>query len=168
MSDEQSLEKVAVEFVDETGEPTVETVWAASVGDDLYEIRNSPWFAYRLNWGDVVRTQPADGPARVAEVVRRSGHRTLRVYFNRASMNRGRQDLVMVELNRQNAYVERASEGLVAVDVEPEADYDAVIRYLGRLQDNERLIFEEAWRGDQEGFGPVGEPQPTPAWLEPT
>jgi hypothetical protein len=60
-----------------------EAMWATPLGNDLYELRNSPFFAYGLNYGDVVRAVPRapDQKPSVLEVVRRSGHRTAWVTF---------------------------------------------------------------------------------------
>jgi hypothetical protein len=54
--DEQGnpLAKVLVELREDAGTGG-EQLWARPLGDDLYEIRNVPWYAYKLNWGDVVR-----------------------------------------------------------------------------------------------------------------
>jgi hypothetical protein len=32
----------------------VETPWARALGEDLYELDNTPWYAYGLSWRDVV------------------------------------------------------------------------------------------------------------------
>ena len=67
-----------------------ESMWAVDLGDDLYEIRNVPFYAYNLNVGDVVFAT-ADSPdlkPEVRRVVRRSGHRTMRLFF--ASEESGR------------------------------------------------------------------------------
>jgi len=42
------LTKVLVELPEEVG-TTGERLWARQVADDLYEIRNVPWYAYKLN-----------------------------------------------------------------------------------------------------------------------
>jgi hypothetical protein len=63
-----------------------ERVSAKRLGDGIYEIRNTPWYAYDLNWGDVVRCEgmsTADLPI-VADVVGHGGHRTIRVFFEEA------------------------------------------------------------------------------------
>ena len=40
----------------------VETLWAVPVGENLYRLDNSPFFAYRVSWEDVVHAEPdSDG-----------------------------------------------------------------------------------------------------------
>jgi len=162
------LVKVLIEYVD-NGVERSERVWARPLSGEQFEIRNSPWFAYRLNWGDVVRcveVSPEEVP-RVLEVVKRGGHRTLRIMFNDAIEPTGQED-VIEELNSRQASVERFGPRFLAVDVPPAAGYDDVFAFLAAKTEAEWLIFEEAWRDEEEpGFGPTyRDAQPTPSWLE--
>src|SRR6058998_1200990 len=81
---DKRLTKVLVELPE--GAPYgAESLWAKSLGRGLYEIRNSPWFAFDLHFYDVVRAiadEPDEIP-KVVKVVRRSGHKTLRVLFKK-------------------------------------------------------------------------------------
>src|SRR5262245_37935318 len=78
---DEGLVKVYFELGD--GPVGTESFWAKPLGDDLYELRNSAWFAFDLHFYDVVRALPdkLDEKPRIIEVVRRSGHKTLRVLF---------------------------------------------------------------------------------------
>ena len=55
--------------VDLPNHPTAcgESMWAVDLGDDLYELRNVPFLAYGLNYGDVVRATQ-DGPGLKPEI----------------------------------------------------------------------------------------------------
>src|SRR5262245_56293650 len=78
---DEELVKVFVELRDSPFE--TESFWAKPLGGDLYELRNSPWYAYDLHFYDVVRAipdQPDERP-RITGVVRAGGHKTLRVLF---------------------------------------------------------------------------------------
>ena len=84
MATDENLTKV---HVDLPNNPAMggESMWAVDLGNDLYELRNVPFHAYDLNFGDVVRAT-ADSPELKPEirgVERRSGHRTLRVFFQK-------------------------------------------------------------------------------------
>jgi uncharacterized protein DUF4265 len=46
--------KVLFRVPDDDGSAHVETLWAASAGDDTYKLDNSPFFAYGVSWEDVV------------------------------------------------------------------------------------------------------------------
>jgi len=162
------LTKVLVELRQEVG-TTGERLWARQVADDLFEIRNVPWYAHKLNWGDIVRCaglSPADLPI-VREVVERSGHRTVRVFFNEKGVSKDEQETILGSLAELQAFHERHGANFLALDVEPQADYEAVLAVLVEQSESQRLVFEEAWRwGADTGFGPSDDPpQETPTWL---
>jgi hypothetical protein len=60
-----------------------ESMWARALGEDAYELQNVPFHAYDLNYLDVVEAVVAspDRKPSVIRVIRRSGHRTLRLFF---------------------------------------------------------------------------------------
>lgn len=63
MPDEEQKEDF-VKIVVDLPEPDMGTggegLWTVQVGPDLYEVRNSPWHARNINWGDVVRAVPTN------------------------------------------------------------------------------------------------------------
>src|SRR5262245_10698511 len=74
--------------------------WAKPVGPDLYEIRTVPFHGYDLHLNDVVRASlgaPDERP-RIREVVRRSGHKTLRVVFPQGTAD-DRQVVLLTQLS---------------------------------------------------------------------
>jgi len=76
---ERSYVKVVVPLP-EGDVASAETLWAEAIDANLFELRNIPALAYGLNYGDVVRAEKGeDGRFYVDGVVRRSGHRTVRV-----------------------------------------------------------------------------------------
>ena len=82
VDDEQSLTKIHIQLPNHWAIDG-ESLWALPLGDDLYEIRNTPFHAYAINWGDIVRAPvDSDQIPQVQEVVKRSGHETFRVLFN--------------------------------------------------------------------------------------
>lgn len=104
-----------------------ESMWAAELGDDLYELRNAPFYAYNLNFGDVVLAT-ADSPERkpqVRQVIRRSGHRTMRL----AIADDQPADTVLAllaSLKPLAVSYEKANARYFALDLEPAADVDAI------------------------------------------
>jgi hypothetical protein len=126
MGNEQKLTKIYIPLP-EGGGPSGESFWAKPLGNDLYELWNSPFHAYNLNFLDTVRAIPdaPDEKPRIVEVVRRGGHKTLRVLFSESVPVDERQRLLK-GLNRFKAYYENADDRLYAVDVEPDGDYQAV------------------------------------------
>ena len=129
-----------------------EAMWATPLGNDLYELRNSPFFAYGLNYGDVVRAVPRapDQKPSVLEVVRRSGHRTVWVTFiDEASAQARSQRLA--ELHRWQAFHENANGKYFALDVEPEGSVNDVLGQLADWRDQGVLTYHTGLNG---GFEP--------------
>lgn len=121
-----------------------EALWAEPLGGDLYRLRNTPFHALDLNFYDVVRAVPEpDGWLCITEVVRRSGHRTLRVVFDEQASDDA-MAAVLDELDAANTRCERADRCFFALDVEPEGDYAAVCDRLRRLQQSGLLEYETA------------------------
>src|SRR5262245_57581498 len=79
--DEEMLVKVRIEL-SAAENISGERFWAKPLGDGLYELRNTPFFANDLNWGDIVRCdEPPDEVPVIVEVVQPSGHQTVWVLF---------------------------------------------------------------------------------------
>jgi hypothetical protein len=120
-----------------------ESFWAKPLGDDLYELRNSPWFAFDLHFYDVVRAipeKPGEKP-RIVEVVRRGGHKTLRVFFDKG-LGESEQLSMLSQLHRWKAFHEHARGHFWAVDVEPDGDYQAVCNQLWEWEQAGKLEYE--------------------------
>jgi len=123
-----------------------ESLWAKPLGNDLYEIRNAPFFAYDLHFYDVVRAvagRPELKPS-IIEVVKRSGHKTLRIIFNTGDGSLKKQ--VLSKLNEMDAYHEEYSAKFYSVDVEPQGDYQQVCDYLLALEEEGVLEYETGTR----------------------
>jgi Domain of unknown function (DUF4265) len=121
-----------------------ESLWAKDLGGDLYEIQNVPFCAYGLNCKDVVFAT-ADAPdlkPEVRSVVRRSGCRTLRLFFMQEPPDKQAQQPYLDELSTMDAWVERANARVVCVNVNPTADYDAICQHLTQLEASEVLEYE--------------------------
>jgi len=108
-----------------------ESMWARALGDDRYRLENVPFFAYDLNLHDVVEARSAapDQKPSVLRVVERSGHRTIRVIFQKGVSEADRLSHLMA-LKPLNVTSEPCKERYFALDVPPEADVDEVLRRL--------------------------------------
>jgi Domain of unknown function (DUF4265) len=142
MDDSDRLVKIYIALPDD-GTVGGESLWALPLGDDLYEVRNIPFFTYDLHFLDVVRAIPPDHDMKpeVMEVVRRSGHKTLRVLFAEEMPD---EDIAQIlsELNRAHAHYEKATSHFYAFDVEPDADYPAICTYLFEREQAGLLEYE--------------------------
>jgi hypothetical protein len=135
-----------------------EYLWARALGRDLYELRSVPFGAYGLNHGDVVRAtlDRRREPPEIRFVVRRSGHRTIRVFFADAL-----EETVTRALRRLEALgvgYERGFAWMWALDLPPAVDIGAVCVRLEEWRAAGLLDYEtcEARRlGSFDGLAPT-------------
>ncbi|MCY1075619.1 DUF4265 domain-containing protein [Archangium lansingense] len=147
MSGEESEQLVKVFFElqqDEDGYPpvTCESMWAKPVGDGLYRLGNIPFFARGVAYEDVVSAvRRDDGTLGFVEVVRPSGHSTLRVIIYEASEAPAlRHELEVLGCDTEQSHIPN----LFAVDVPPAVSLEAVRRLLEAGIASERWEYEEA------------------------
>jgi len=142
MSHDDDLTKIVVDLPNHwaTGG---ESMWAHPLGEDLFEVRNVPFYAYGLNFLDIVRAvEPSpDNKPVILELVKSSGHQTLRVSFNDTIIESERPELLR-RLNAHRAYFEGANPGYFAIDVEPAGDYAAVRAQLDEWEAAGLLEYE--------------------------
>ena len=120
-----------------------ESMWARSLGADLYELHNSPFAAYDLNYLDVVfAVADEDGlKPRVRRIERRSGHQTLRIIFM-ASADRSDRDRMLARLNTLGATYENANSTQYTLDIPPDRNYQAVCDQLVEWEGSGLLEYE--------------------------
>lgn len=139
MTEQERLIKI---YIDLPENETVggEAVWAKPIGNDLYEIRNSPWHAYDIHFGDVVKALSLgqDKKPIFSEVIKRSGHKTLRIFFSEGADEEG----ILKKLKEMNASHEKAWNRFYAIDAEPDGDYQLVCDYLWSLEQKGILEYE--------------------------
>ena len=95
MNSSEEKAKVLFRIPKDDGGANVETLWATKVGEDLYKLDNSPFYAYSVSWQDVVHAPYNDDEQfpTFRSVKEKSGHRTIRVVF----------DPPVIKGNRSNA-----------------------------------------------------------------
>jgi hypothetical protein len=120
-----------------------ESMWAHVLGNDLYEIDNVPFYAYGINYRDVVYaiSDAPDLKPEIKSVVKRSGHQTLRVIFL-SPLSEDRQAPYLDRIKTFDASIERANTTYVAIDVPPSGDYDGLCDYLHSTEAQEVLEYE--------------------------
>ena len=133
MSDD--LTKVHVDLPNHRGTGG-ESFWARPLGGDLYQLDNVPFYAYGLNYGDVVRAteEAPDLKPEIREVARPSGHQTIRVFFE-TKVAEEEMLALLASLKPLAVSFERATERFFALDLEPHADLGTI---RGVLDDWER------------------------------
>lgn len=135
----------------------VETLWTVALGGSLYRIDNSPFFAYRISAGDEVEVLPeADGFLFFNRVVRKSGHRTVRVMLSEsAEIEPG--PTLLTKMKCLGCTYEGAYNKLISIDVPPAVSLDSVTEHLtdmGLEWEYADPTYEDLFPGD--GQAPVG------------
>lgn len=130
----EDLVKVVIELPEPDMGVSGERVWAAPLGSDLYEIRNSPWHSRQVNWGDIVKARAqADNQWPIfIEVVRRSGHRTMHIFL--LEKGREKQQEFLAKFKELGATYENADNRMCALDFEPGVDVQPILAYLEPLK----------------------------------
>lgn len=120
-----------------------ESFWATPLGNDLFRIENIPFYAYGLNFLDIVQATP-DPEYLIPEiriVITPSGHRTYRVMFKKEVVHEKQVEL-LESLEVFCAKYERANSTNVAIDIITTGDHIAVYDQLDKYELDGYLSFE--------------------------
>jgi len=139
-----SLAKVV--FTLESDAPSAtESLWAKPLGDGLFELDNTPWYARGYALGDVVRCDEVPGELPLAtELVKPSGNLTVRVFVPAGPEREERKRRVTEALRNHGCMFEGmgVDKGLVAVTIPTSADRDLVFQYLNELESAKKAYWE--------------------------
>ena len=134
--------KVIFELDDHWSGSAAEGMWTKPAGEDLYEIHNVPSYTYEADYLDVVRAKVRERGQwpHFEEVVKESGHKTIRVFFHEKDPKRNEEFLK--GLNKLHAYFENANGKLYSLDLEPDCPFEEVIKILDAAQKADILGYE--------------------------
>jgi hypothetical protein len=124
MNNPTNLAKIAFHVPNEDGTEEFETLWATSLGNNLYKLDNSPFFAYNVSWEDTVEAQKkgADGFPVFKRVVEKSGNRTIRIIFDPPVAEGNESRLMLDQLVALGCSYEGANHTYIAITVPPTVD----------------------------------------------
>ena len=130
-NDEHKLIKILYVIPDgEEDAGSAESLWAYSLGNQLYELQNIPIYAEHLNVEAVVRcVEPSDSIPIIRELVKPCGNRTLRVIFHPDTPDDICVD-IMWELGQREIIPEKSVHKHFMFNVPPASDYLWVRDYL--------------------------------------
>lgn len=132
--DESTEEYVKVEIRLEADDDkeNVETLWAVRVGKNRYRVDNVPFLAYRISCGDIVEARPQQKTELLLfqRVVKKGGHRTIRVILDKPPGKSKTSERILERLVELKCSWEGANDHYFAVDLPPEAKLDDVADYL--------------------------------------
>ncbi len=120
-----------------------ESFWATALGHDLFRLENVPFYAYGLNFHDVVKatSESEELIPEIRELVELSGHRTFRVFFEK-NIDRQKQEEVLNSMEDLTISYERANEIYLSLDMQPNGNYQAVFDRLAGFEKESILEFE--------------------------
>jgi hypothetical protein len=117
-----------------------ETAWARPLGEGVFELDNSPFFV-EYSWLDRVRCeQGADGQLEVVELVRASGHVTLRALLD-PLVDASTKDALLKRITELGGSYEGAEGFYYAIDVPPGVDRRPIEELLRAHEDD--VMWEE-------------------------
>lgn len=118
-------------------------MWGLPLGENLYQIRNTPFYAYGLNFLDIVIAvaESEDLKPEILKVVERSGHQTIRVFFDSEIPQPDRIRLLK-SLNTIHTFFEQLSDSFFALDIQPEINYLEIRSILDNWNNQNILDYE--------------------------
>lgn len=124
--------KVVFRVINEDYSVDIETLWATPVGPDQYQLDNSPFYAYAVSWQDIVYAplDREDGRPSFKEVVKKSGHRTIRIIFDQPIQDGNEPDAHLHRLGELGCIYEGDNRKLISVDIPPAIELETIRRYL--------------------------------------
>ena len=136
--------KVRIELPDDNMlNSSAETLWAESLGNDLYKLKNSPFWAYGFSFEDVVIAKGEDIPT-VETVHSHSGHSTYRVLLEKGVFDSDRFQSAWSKLELLGCTYEGSQSSLLSIDVPAESDIFKVYELLEMGEVTNVWEFEEA------------------------
>jgi hypothetical protein len=136
---------VALEREPEAEGPDDEWLWAEPLGSERFRVESTPFFAYGLSHGDVVRGREDGETTRFSDVERKSGHRTLRVALDLdLDLERPQVQRFLDDLLALGCTYEAMPPKIVALDVPPEVEVSEVVSRLQTQRRDGMLVWEWA------------------------
>ena len=110
----------------------VETLWARQLGNDLYELDNTPWYAYGVSWHDVIEARPQspDDFPQFVRVVQKSGYRTIRLILDPPADKSADSQAILDGLQELGCSYEGANPHFIGVDIPSSVDLMTVRQFL--------------------------------------
>ena len=132
----------------------VETLWASPLGNDLYRLENSPWYAYGVSWQDVVEAHsPETGDLpQFVRVVEKSGHRTIRIILKPPTDESTESQAVLDRVCALGCSYEGANRSYIAIDLPPSVDLDEICQFListGQQWEHADPTYEDLFQNDE-------------------
>ena len=128
---------------EESDTTEVESLWASPV-EGGYKLENIPFYAKGFAMNDVVSTKRIHDLLYVSDLIRPSGHSTVRIWFSRENfVQQARKELKSLGCDSEISDLKR----LIAVDIPPYIKYESVKTFLTTGENAGKWEYEEACLG---------------------
>ncbi|MFZ6820073.1 DUF4265 domain-containing protein [Undibacterium sp. Ji22W] len=120
-----------------------ESMWADDLGDNKYQIKNIPFYAYGLNYDDIVlaEAESEEFKPEIKKLLEASGHRTLRIMFT-GDKTKEENIKTIESIRTEHIGYEGLNDNQFAVNVTPEGNYNQLYDALEELEEKKFLSFE--------------------------
>lgn len=120
-----------------------ESMWAKNLSNGHYQIKNIPFYAYGLNFDDIVIAKAAsdDLKPEIISLAKSNGHQTLRIIFT-DDLGKEEHIEIIESIRTEHIGYEGMNSNHFALNVTPEGDYNALYDALEALEEKEILSFE--------------------------
>lgn len=144
---EPGMKKIQILLPDDAWHKVeAEWLWGQQIEDNIYALRNTPFYALGVSYDDRVKVNDVDGYLNMSKIVSRGGHSTYRIFASEGYAN-SRVQAVIKKLKDLHCSIEGANNKLLAIDVQPEADIYKVYQALKEAKNAGVLDFEEGHCG---------------------
>jgi hypothetical protein len=122
-------ERLWMEFSDPKG--LKEQLPVTPLGEGRFRLEEMPAFAYRISAHDVVTaTQDEQGSLRFAEVVEKSGNRTVRFLLSRFPIESEEAQAILAHVTELGCRYNNLKTNVVSIMVPPQMELDQVVNRL--------------------------------------
>ncbi|WP_271194754.1 DUF4265 domain-containing protein [Pseudomonas turukhanskensis] len=130
-----NLVKVVLQQTYEDGaHPEVETPWAESLGNDLYQLKNFPFTFYGLSFDDIFEARPCpeddDERPHFVKVVEKSGHKTVRIILDEPLRESEQSRQILEQLKKFDCGYEGDGYRSFTINIQPHCDFWEVCHFL--------------------------------------
>ncbi len=133
--------KVIITYYNDEGEVSFETVWAQIKEENIYQIKNIPFFASNISFNDIVEVEDDDGQLYINKIKEVSLHSTIQIVF----LDKSKKGEVINQLESIGCSWEGMhNQDYLALDVKPSLNYTLIKSYLDDLFNLDILDYKEA------------------------
>lgn len=130
---EKLVKVVLVQEYEDSDEADIETPWALDLGNHHYQLKNFPFFFYGLSFNDIFEAKclhDDDPRPYFVKVIKKSGHRTVRIFLKNSIKESIAAAQVLSQLNALHCGYEGNGDRIFVINIQPHCDFNAVMNLI--------------------------------------